>query len=156
MKTKPQRSHPSPLRVGEETPLADVLAGYDPGWLPPRIRLYAQRAGHRVTVSRDSPGGPIRGAIFYRVRDGIATIDLLAVAEAYRRQGTGSDLLAKVFTLAKSVTRIEVVVEEVDLDALAFFKGCNFESDTPLKGHFGETDGIVLFKTRNRPQTTAH
>ncbi|MFT6882227.1 MAG: ribosomal protein S18 acetylase RimI-like enzyme [Marinoscillum sp.] len=62
----------------------------------------------------------------------------ICVAEKYRRQGIGKDLLKYAFRISKMEGYETIIVKtsDVSLDAISFYKKLKFEHSFIVKGHF--------------------
>jgi ribosomal-protein-alanine N-acetyltransferase len=78
-----------------------------------------------------------------------------AVAAAYRRQGVGSQMLAKLIgkLSPQRRTRITLEVRETNLAAQLFFRANQFRAVSVLRNFYDDTpEDAYLFQYRYRPE----
>jgi ribosomal-protein-alanine N-acetyltransferase len=88
-------------------------------------------------------GDAVVGYFAYRMRQRSVEVLRLAVHPAYRREGVGSALVAKLCGRLSHHRRprLEVLCRETDAGTIAFLKDRGFQATGVDRGAFGEDDG---------------
>lgn len=108
--------------------LNNILASYNESNVGPHnhvpLWLFARDAAGRVQ-------GGLRGRTYWRW----CAVDVLAVAEPYRRQGIGSALLSKAEAVARERGCVGICLDTVDFQAPEFYRRFGYTE-------FGRIDGF--------------
>lgn len=108
--------------------LNGILSRFNEGTVGPAnhvpLWLFARDAAGRVQ-------GGLRGRTYW----GWCTVDVLAIAEPYRRQGIGSGLLRKAESVARERGCVGILLDTVDFQAPEFYRRQGYVE-------FGRIDGF--------------
>jgi GNAT superfamily N-acetyltransferase len=97
------------------TALNSMLSEYNAGWVGPANHL-------PLWVFARDPSGKVQGGARGQTYWSWCTIDVLAVAEAYRRQGIGSRLLARVEDIARRRGCVGIRLDTTSFQAPDFYR----------------------------------
>jgi [ribosomal protein S18]-alanine N-acetyltransferase len=133
--------------------LATELESFEFPWLEDDfIRCLRQRNCIGMVAEHEDR---VVGFMIYELHKSRIHVLNFAVAEAYRRSGVGSQMIAKLIAKLSSQRRSRIILEvrETNLDAQLFFRENGFRAVSVLRSYYADTpEDAYMMQYRYRPE----